>query len=99
MAQVYEPYDLIKKALAKLVPPLVEKLKQFEAEQNQVKDASIMQALADKDGTAALPGILGVCIPAGRVPEFISAFKAAVEQRNQVRAAEAAHVVQTPRTK
>jgi hypothetical protein len=86
MAQVHEPYDLIKKALASLI--LVEKLPQFE--QNEVKDDSIIQALADKDGTAALPGILGVCIPAGRVPAFISAFKAAMDHRKQVRVAKAA---------
>jgi hypothetical protein len=89
MAQVNDPYDLIKKALASLV--LVEKLPQFE--HNEVKDVSIIQALADKDGTAALPGILSMCIPAGRVPAFISAFKAAMEHRKQVRAAKTARDV------
>jgi hypothetical protein len=71
MAQVYELNDLIKKALAALV--LVEKLSQFE--HNEVSDASIVQALADKDSTAALPGILSLCIPAGRIPAFMSVMK------------------------
>jgi hypothetical protein len=39
---------------------------------------------------ATLPAILGVCIPAGRVPHFIEAFNAAQEHRKQVRGAKAA---------
>ena len=88
MAQVYEPYDLTQRALKSM--SLDDKLPKFN--ENEINDASIMQALADKDGTAALPGILGVCIQAGRVPAFISAFKAALDHRKQVRAAKAAHV-------
>ena len=84
MAQVYEPYDLTQRALKSM--SLDDKLPKFN--ENEIDDASIMQALADKDGTAALPGILGVCIPAGRVPAFISAFKAALEHRKQETARE-----------
>ena len=91
MAQVYEPCDLIERALKSL--SLDDKLPKFN--ENEINDASIIQALADKDGTAALPGILGLCIPAGRVPAFISAYKAAQEHRKQVRAAKAARDVRT----
>ena len=89
MAHVYEPFDLIKNALASLA--LVEKLPQFE--QNEVQDATILQILSKQDtqSMATLPPILGVCIPVGRVPDFTEAFKKALERRKQVRAATAAH--------
>ena len=89
MAQnLYLPTDLTERALKSM--SLDDKLPKFN--ENEIDDASIMQALADKDDTAALPGILGVCIPAGRALAFISAFKAALEHRKQVRAAKATHV-------
>jgi hypothetical protein len=78
MAQQYPPYDLVNQALQSL--SLEGKLPKFE--ENDVDDASILKALTDK---ATLPAILGVCIPAGRVPDFIEAFKAAQERRKQVR--------------
>jgi hypothetical protein len=86
MAQQYPPYDLVNQALQSL--SLGGKLPKFE--ENEVNDASILKALTDKDTMATLPAILGVCIPAGRVPDFIGAFKAAQERRKQVRGAKAA---------
>jgi hypothetical protein len=67
MAQVYEPCDLIERALKSL--SLDDNLPKFN--ENEINDASIIQALADKDGTAALPGILGGCMPSGRVPRSL----------------------------
>ena len=85
--QQYPPYDLVNQALQSL--SLERKLPKFE--ENEVDDASILKALTDKDTMAILPAILGgVCIPAGRVPDFIQAFKAAQEHRKQVRGAKAA---------
>ncbi len=86
MAQQYPPYDLVNQALQSL--SLEGKLPKFE--ENEVVDASILKALTDKDTMATLPAILGVCIPAGRVPDFIGAFKAAQEHRKQVRGAKTA---------
>ena len=86
MAQQYPPYDLVNQALQSL--SLESKLPKFE--ENEVDDASILKALTDRDTMATLPAILGVCIPAGRVPDFIQAFKAAQEHRKQVRGAKAA---------
>ena len=86
MAQQYPPYDLVNQALQSL--SLEGKLPKFE--ENEVDDASIGKALADKDKMATLPAILGFCIPAGRVPDFIEAFKAAQGRRTQVRGAKAA---------
>ncbi len=89
-AQVYEPYDLTQRALKSL--SLDDKLPEFI--EKEIDDASIIEAHKNKKGVATLrgPGILGVCIPADRVPAFISAFKAAFEHRKQVRVAKAAHV-------
>jgi hypothetical protein len=84
MAQVYAPCDLIERALKSL--SLDDKLPKFN--ENEINDDSIIQALADKGGTAALPGILDGCMPSGRVPAFISAFKAALEHRKQEKARE-----------
>jgi hypothetical protein len=81
--QQYPPYDLINQALQSL--SLGGKLPKFE--ENEVDDASILKALTDKHTMTTLPAILGVCIPAGRVPDFIGAFKAAQEHRKQVRGA------------
>ena len=86
MAQQYPPYDLVNQALQSL--SLGGKLPKFE--ENEVDDASIIKALSRQDTVATLPAILGVCIPAGRVPDFIEAFKAAQEHRKQVRGAKAA---------
>ena len=79
-------YDLVNHALQSLF--LEWKLPKFE--ENEVNDACILKALTDRDTMATLPAILGVCIPAGRVPDFIEAFKAAQERRKQVRGAKAA---------
>ena len=81
--QQYPPYDLINQALQSL--SLGGKLPKFE--EIEVDDAVILKALTDKDTMTTLPGILGMCIPAGRVPDFIGAFKAAQEHRKQVRGA------------
>ena len=86
MAQHYPPYDLVNQALQSL--SLEGKRSNFN--DNEVNDASILKALTDKDTMATLPAILAVCIPAGRVPDFIGAFKAAQERRKQVRSANAA---------
>ena len=88
MAQVYEPFDLIKKALASMT--LDDKLPQFE--HNEVQDATILQILSKQDtqSMATLPPILGVCIPVGRVPTFTEEFKKALERRKQVRASKTA---------
>ena len=83
MAQQYPPYDLVNQALQSL--SLGGKLPKFE--ENEVDDASILKALTDK---ATLSAMLNECIPAGRVPDFIGAFKAAQERRKQVRGAKAA---------
>ena len=83
MAQQYPPYDLVNQALQSL--SLGSKLPKFE--ENEVDDASILKALTDK---ATLSAMLNECIPAGRVPDFIEAFKAAQELRKQVRGATAA---------
>ena len=81
MAQQYPPYDLVNQALQSL--SLGSKLPKFE--ENEVDDASILKAPLE-----TLPAILGVCIPAGMVPDFIEEFKAAQERRKQVRGAKAA---------
>jgi hypothetical protein len=81
MAQQYPPYDLVNHALQSL--SLESKLPKFE--ENLVGDACIIKAPLE-----TLPAILGVCIPAGMVPDFIEAFKAAQERRKQVRGAKAA---------
>jgi hypothetical protein len=81
MAQQYPPYDLVNQALQSL--SLGSKLPKFE--ENEFDDACIIKAPLE-----TLPAILGVCIPAGRVPVFIEAFKAAQERRKQVRGAKAA---------
>ena len=86
MAQQYPPYDLVNQALQSL--SLGGKLPKFE--ENEVDDASILKALSRQDTKATLPAILGVCIPAGRVPHFIEAFEAAQERREEVRGAKAA---------
>ncbi len=79
--QQYPPYDLINQALQSL--SLESKLPKFE--EIEVDDASIIKAPLE-----ILPAILGICIPAGKVPNFIEAFKAAQELRKQVRGAKAA---------
>ena len=84
--QQYPRYDLINQALQSLY--LEYKLPKFE--ENEVNDACILKALTDRDTMATLPAILGVCIPVGKVPVFIQAFKAAQELRKQVRGAKAA---------
>ena len=70
-------YDLVNHALQSLY--LEYKLPKFE--ENEVNDACILKALTDRDTMATLPAILGVCIPVGKVPVFIQAFKAAQERR------------------
>ncbi len=84
MSQLYEPYDLVVKALASL--SLDDRLPKFE--ENEVNDTSVIQGQAD---TSALSGILSICIPPGRVPMFISAFKAALEERKKVSPTNAVH--------
>ena len=86
MAQQYPPYDFVNQALKSL--SLESKLPKFE--ENEVGDASIIKALSRQDTMATLQSLIGVCIPAGRVPDFIEAFKAAQERRKQVRGAKAA---------
>ena len=83
MAQQYPPYDLVNQALQSQTLSLGSKLPKFE--ENEVDDACIIKAPLE-----TLPAILGVCIPAGKVPVFIEAFKAAQERRKQVRGAKAA---------
>ncbi len=83
----YDSYELVTHALATL--NLKDKLPKFK--ENEVTDSSVEKNLADTAGIAALPGILCiVSIPAGRVHDFISAFKAALEHRKEVRLANAA---------
>ncbi len=79
--QQYPRYDLINQALQSL--SLESKLPKFE--EIEVDDAFIIKAPLE-----ILPAILGICIPAGKVPNFIEAFKGAQELRKQVRGAKAA---------